>query len=252
MPTSFGALCTDFYVNHTLSLKMDLPDERETVLHLFDRVRKSEPAMDRFRRYEDELSLESSRRDPEYKWLALRRTSVRTGHVNPQSLDAANTYHKLIMQLAPYHLSLSPLDIDHHEVLFGFDLECKQDHDEVVFESLLADSPLGNMAKLSSQGQSKVLDAQPSFGFSLDKSGDRQVYFEVKTRQKSRRGRSSRYSDEPISIFLTLRQYGPVNDVEQLQSVYDELAQHCEQLAGDHLIPDLLTPIARYITTGSA
>ena len=59
MVNSIGALCTDFYVNQKLGLKMDLPTARETVLDMFDRVRKSVPSMDRFRRYEGELSLES-------------------------------------------------------------------------------------------------------------------------------------------------------------------------------------------------
>ena len=38
--TTFVALCSDFYVNQKLALKMDLPSERETILHFFDRVRK--------------------------------------------------------------------------------------------------------------------------------------------------------------------------------------------------------------------
>ena len=78
MATSFGALSTDFHITHKLSLKMDLPDDRETILHLFDQVRKAEPGMRRFRRYDGELLLESSRREAEYRWMALRRTSVRS------------------------------------------------------------------------------------------------------------------------------------------------------------------------------
>ena len=38
MATSFGALCTDFYINQKVGLKMDLPADRETILHLFDRT----------------------------------------------------------------------------------------------------------------------------------------------------------------------------------------------------------------------
>ena len=108
MATSFGALCTDFYINQKLSLKMDLPGDRETVLHLFDGVRKAMPGMDRFRRYDGELALESARRDAEYRWLALRRTSVRTGHVNPQTMAEAYRFHRLILEVVPYHLTISP------------------------------------------------------------------------------------------------------------------------------------------------
>ena len=59
MTTSYGALCTDFYINQKLALKMDLPTERETLLHFFDQVRETHPGMTRFRRYDGELSLES-------------------------------------------------------------------------------------------------------------------------------------------------------------------------------------------------
>ena len=58
--TSLGALCTDFYVNQKLALKLDLPSARETVLDMFDRIRKELPNMDRFRRYDGELALESA------------------------------------------------------------------------------------------------------------------------------------------------------------------------------------------------
>ena len=39
MTTSYGALCSDFYINQKFALKMDLPTARETVLDLFDRIR---------------------------------------------------------------------------------------------------------------------------------------------------------------------------------------------------------------------
>ena len=112
MDTSFGALCTDFYINQKLALKMDLPGDRETILHLFDRIKRAHPSMDRFHRYEGELTLESSRREAEYRWIGLRRTSIRTAHVNPQSMDEAYKFHRLVLSEAPYHLTISPLDVD--------------------------------------------------------------------------------------------------------------------------------------------
>ena len=162
MATSFGALCTDFYVNLKLSLKMDLPSDRETILHLFDRVRRSVPSMDRLRRYDGELALESSRRDSEYRWLALRQTSIRMGHVNPPSMDAAIKTHTMLLQTAPYHLTISPLDVDCLELLFGFDLECSSDQDEVVYQALYGDSPLSELIKVPG---ANIMDVQPSFAY---------------------------------------------------------------------------------------
>jgi hypothetical protein len=246
MPTSFGALCSDFYINQKLALKMDLPSERETILHFFDRMRKSLPTMDRFKRYDGELALESARKDSTYHWLALRRNSIRTGHVNPSSIDSAIDYHRLILEVAPYHLTISPLDVDYLEVMYGFDLECKQNHDAVIFNALFADSPLG---RLMPEDDKRVLDVQPVFGSSLTDEGDVQAYFEVKSRPKSRRGSSKRYAGEPISLFLSVRKYGPVDDLKHLTRLVGELNAHCEELATEKLVPDLLNPIARAITS---
>lgn len=250
MATSFGALCRDFYVNQKLALKMDLPSERETILHMFEQIRKVMPRMTRFRRYEGELALESSRRDADYQWLALRRSSVRTGFVNPESMADAMKLHRLILETAPFNLSISPLDIDHLELLYGFDLECRANHDSVVFDALFGETPLGHLFHDTSNKQ--VLDVQPIFGMSLTDSGDTQAYFEVKTRTKTRRGGSGRYRHEPISILVTLRKYGPVEKIEDLPVYLETLGHHADVLARDRLVPDLLTPIARQITSSSA
>ena len=248
MGTSFGALCDDFYINQKLALRMDLPSERETLLHLFDAVRRVYPSMDKFRRYDDEYALESSRKDSEYRWLALRRNSVRTGHVNPQSMEDGLDFHQMVLDFCPHHLTISPLDVDYLELLFGFDLECKADHDEVVYEALMGDSPLGDLLRID---DAKVLDVQPIFGMQLSRSGDCQAYFEVKTRTKSRRGSAKQYRNEPISVFLTLRKYGPVGDINELQTIGRELMQRTEALASERLVPTLLTPIARQVQASS-
>ena len=249
MATSFGAICTDFYINTKLSLKMDLSGDRETILHLFDRVTRSYPAMDHFHRYQQELILESSRREHEYRWCSLHRTSVRTGHVNPKSLKDAYKYHQFVLEIAPSFLSISPLDVDYLEVLFCFDLECRGNHDEVVYEALLAHSPLANLLKIP---DAKMLDVQPVFGVSLSKGGDLQGFFEIKTRTRSRKGGSSRYADEPLSVFVTVRKYGPIRQVEELVKMFDLLSSHGEKLVEDYAVPNLVLPIARQITSSNA
>lgn len=245
MTTSFGALCTDFYVNHKLAVKMDLPSDRETILHLFDRIRADHPSMKRFRRFSDELSLESSRRDGAYRWIALRRNSVRTGHVNPQSLDEAYELHRLVLKLAPYNLSISPLDVEYQELMFGFDLEAKANQNEIVFDALFADSPVGSL--LEGSGGTPT-DIQPIFGFSLTERGDLQAFFEVKTSTSQAQIRAGKFRTEPLSIFLTLRKSGPIDDPEDLLTNFELLRRHGEQLASERLVPDLLTPISRAIS----
>jgi len=248
MATSFGALCNDFYINMKVSLKMDLPSDRETILHLFDRVRKSVPDMSNFRRYDGELALESTRREAEYQWLALRQNSIRSGHVNPESMAEGYKLHELILDIAPYHLTISPLDVDYFELLFGFDLECKGNHDQVVADALFTDTPLSPLVHLP---DGKLVDVQPVFGYSLTDNGDRQCHIEVKTRRRGRRGASGKYRNEPISIFLTLRQYGPFDKIEDFKPAFENLASQADGIAVDTVVPHVLTPIARHITSSS-
>ncbi|QQE09918.1 hypothetical protein JD969_10340 [Planctomycetota bacterium] len=247
MATSFGALCTDFYINQKLAMKLDLPRDRETVLHFFDRMKRSLPEMKKFRRYEGELALESARLDARYKWLALCKNHIRAGQVNPETMKEAQEYHKLIMELSPHFLTLSPLDIDYLEVLFGFDMECDRNHDDVIYEALFGGSPL---AELLDGEQGKVMDVQPAIGGTLNARGDLQVYYEVKSRQKSRRGSSKAFRDQPLSVFLTMRKYGPVEDIRDLGKVFGELCGYAEQLAMDKLVPHILQPISQHIMSG--
>lgn len=248
MATSFGALCTDFYINQRLVLKMDLPSARETVLDLFDRIRKERPSMDRFRRYDGELALESSPQDGTYDWFALRQTSVRSGAVNPESLNTAYQLHRLILEVTPYFLSVSPLDVDYLELMFGFDLEAKGNHDEIVFDALIGETSLG---KLVDTTRAMPLDIQPFFTFALDEERRIQVNFEVKTRTSERELDEEKFEDEPISVFLGLRQLGPVKHIDDLPKAFETLSSTAEQLAADKVVPLLIEPISRVIRSRS-
>ena len=244
MTTSFGALCTDFYVNQKISVKMDLPADRETILHMFDRIRAEHPSMRRFRRYSDELSLESTRRDGAYRWVALRRNSMRSGQVNPESLEEAYDLHRLILRTSPYHLSISPLDVEYQELLWGFDLECKGNHHEIIYEALLAESP---QAALLDHPGAKPLDVQPMIGLALE---DRlQAFFEVKAATTASQVRAGRFRTEPISVFLTMRRVGPIDKIEDLLEQFDLMRRKGEELVANKVVPDLLAPISRAITS---
>lgn len=244
MTTSYGALCTDFYINQKVALKMDLPSNRETVLDMFDRIRKEIPAMDRFRRYDAELALESPEHASQYSWMALRRTSIRSGWVNPDSFEQAYRLHRLILDVAPFFLSISPLDVEFVELVFGFDLQAERNRNEVVFDALLGESPI---AKLVELGQEPVLEAQPFVGFALNEKCDLQAFIEIKTRTRASEVASSRFDDEPISVYLTVRQYGPLRAIDELKKLFGTLTKHAERLAEERVVPNVVTPIREMI-----
>ncbi len=248
MTTSYGALCSDFYINQRLALKLDLPSKRETVLDLFDRLRKTRPSMNKFRRYEGELALESSPSDGAYDWVSLRRTSLRSGAVNPESLESSYELHSTILEVAPYYLSISPLDVDYVELMYGFDLEAKGNHDEIVFDAFFADSGFG--AILDTDHDSPT-DVQPFVGFTLDDEHRTQDNIEIKTRTSARQVTEEKFDDDPISLYLSVRRAGPIDRITDLPRVFKTLAQQLEELAADKLIPHVLNPVTRAISSRS-
>jgi hypothetical protein len=148
MAVPFASFCDDFYVNMRLGSQLSLPHSRETVLHYFERVQKEFPEMSRFRKAENgDLSIEEDRTGSSYRWLTLESKRVASGHVNPTSVTDALKIHQLQLQLAPFHLGISPIEIDYLDVLFGFDLAFTGNHDEIVTESLLGDSPLACLSE---------------------------------------------------------------------------------------------------------
>jgi hypothetical protein len=248
MPTSYRALCDDFYINQRVNLKMDLPMRRDTVLAMFDRVRREHPWMDRFRRYQNELALECSTHQPSQQWLALRKSSVRSGSVNPETPADAYRLHRLVLELAPYFLDIPPLDIDHLELLYGFDLLASGNHDAIVFAALMGNTPLAALADLRG---GVPIDCQPLIGVGLDDSCDLQAHFEVKTRTSARQVSTGEFREEPLSVYLTIRKYGPVTEIKDLPGVMSMLMEQGEELLASRVVPNLLVPIREAIASGN-
>ena len=236
--STFTAFCSDFYVNQKLALKLDLPERRETVLDLFDRVRRTFPRLSTFQRYDGEVALESDSSEREWQWVALRQTTIRSGHVNPATLADSYNFHKALLEVAPYFLSISPLDVDMLEVVFGFDFETEHDRDEVVFDALLEGTRLAGLVDRDTE---LIADAQPSLAISLGGRGELQAAFEVRTRPRvpvaGERG------GDPISVFLTVRRFGPLASLDELKSAFGAVVCHAEILAENRVIPHVVVPI---------
>jgi hypothetical protein len=274
MRSEYSAYATDFYINQRLNLKMDLSMRRDTVLSFFDRVRRDIPEMDRFKRYTDELALESrpaadtgasashgigsgggsGGASGAQQWVAVRKTSIRSGSVNPDSSEAGYRLHRLALESAPYYLDISPLDIDHLEVLYGFDMMASGNHDGIVFNALHSGSPLASLVdglQTKSEHNLRLVDCQPLIGLSLSDDSELQAHFEVKTRSGNRQGRGGGdFREDPISVYLIVRKYGPFEKVKDLETVFDQLTAKGEELLDSVVLPRLLGPIRDAIVTG--
>jgi hypothetical protein len=241
MSNPYSSFCEDFYVNMRLGSQLNMPHQRETLLSFFERVQKEFPSMTRFRKNENgELNLEEDRSGHHYRWVSLEAKRLTAGHVNPPSVADALRLHQFLLELAPYHLGVSGVEIDYLDVLFGFDLSFSGNHDEIIAESLLSDSPLNC---LTEEFGAKAVDFQPTVTVALSDDCRLQARIDIVTRTNSYQVRTGDYSDDVISVYLILRRYWGDRPREPLDKLLSELAERAEQLCDRHVLPKVIRPI---------
>ena len=251
MNDGLGAVCDEFYVSCRLFLKLEMKLERETVLHFFDRIRKEYPRLTKLRRrdgdclvLEEEPDEHGSRR-----WLRLDSGSLRFGHFAPHDTDEVRRFGALILTQAPYHLSFSDIDFDHLEVIHGFDLEYRGNHDLLVAETLLGEHAASGF--LFGDETAHIIDAQPYFGIAMSPECDLQAYVEVKSRTTTFEVRNGAFENEPMSVFLTTRKYWGVENPPSLVEAMGTLFDMAEELTTEKVVPNFVNPLAAAIASRS-
>jgi hypothetical protein len=204
--------------------------------------------MTRFRRNDGEISLEEDRDRDGYRWLSLESKRLSAGHVNPASIAHAVGFHQLVLEMAPHHLGISPLEVDYVDVLFGFDLAFSGNHDEIVSESLLADSPL---SCLSEESGAKAIDFQPSVTVALSEDCRLQARIDVITRTNSYQVRTGEFTDDTISVYMVVRRYWGDRPKTSFEKMLLELAERCEAMCDKYVIPRVLRPMSQAIGSRS-
>jgi hypothetical protein len=251
MSQTFDAVCDDFYVSSRLFLKLEHPLERETVLNFLDRIRKDFPSLTKLRRrHRDSLILEEDSAPGEpRRWVRLEPGSLRYGHFGAHDGSSAREMGEVILEHAPYYLTFSELDFDHLDLVYGFDLEYRGNHDQMVAETFYADHPLGGFALGPEAVQ--AIDQQPYLGIALSADCDLQAYIEVKSRTTTFEVRSGEFDKQPISVFLTVRKYWGVAESGTLAETQRMLLETADDLAVNRVIPIVVAPLAHAIASRS-
>jgi hypothetical protein len=249
MYNPFSAFCDDFYVNMRLSTQLNLPHARETVLHFFERLQKEFPALTRFRKHENgDLCLEENRDSESYRWATLESRRLLAGHVNPPSVEEAMKIHTLLLQLAQFDLGISPLEVDYLDVLFGFDLSFRGNHDEVVAESLMQQSPL---TALLEESGAKAVDIQPTVTVALSEDCRLQARIDIITRTNSYQVRTGDYNNDVISVYLVLRRYCGDRPRDPMEQIFAGLVEKAQTLCDSYIVPKVLRPLSSAIASRS-
>ena len=242
----YSSLCDDFYVNMNLGTEMELPANRETVLHFFERVQKTYPTMRNFYcRERGDFVLEEDKDRGNYRWCTIEPRRVCSGQVNPESIEGAIEQHKLVLELAPYMLSVSPLDCEALDLLFGFDFTYRGNHNQLVTEALGVGPA---MERLTERPGSTVINNEPSVTIALDEDCRMQFRLSVETRTNAYQVRTGEFPEEQLSVYVTARQYGSLSPEKTFVETLGQLGEICNEMIENHVIDNVLGPLARTIS----
>jgi hypothetical protein len=241
----YNSIADDYYVNVTLHTEMELPQTRETVLHLFEQVRKQYPTMRNFyTRDKGEFVLEEDKDRGHYRWSTIEHRRVSSGYVNPQSVEEALEQHRLIMELIPYDLSISPLDCESLNVMYGFDFAYRGNHSELIAEAL---GMTPAFEKITQVRGGQLLGADPSIQFALDEDCRLQCRLSVEARTSAYHVRTKEFPEEQISVYFTVRRYGALEAGETFVSAMKKLADVCQEMIEGYVVDNVLRPLQQTI-----
>lgn len=240
--TPYSSLSDDFGIYTYVNTKMDLPTRRETVLHFFDSLQKSFPQLTDFDcRETGEFVLEEDRELGSYRWANLESRRMAAGYVNPVSMEAVDTYLSRILELAPYHLDFSLLDVEAMDVLFNFDFTFSGNHDEVVAEALGLNTTLEQLMQIPG---ARVINYEPSLMLALDENCRLQCRMSIETRTNAYQIRTGQFPEAPISVYFTVRQYWGRQPFKTLHEAYAHQRRVCQDIVDNHIVPSIVKPLA--------
>jgi hypothetical protein len=241
----YTQFCDDFYINMNLTTEMDLPNGRETVLHYFERLQKKYPTMRKFYcRERRDFVLEEDKERGSYRWATVEGRRLCSGHVNPPSIEAALEQHRLVLELAPFMLSLSPLDCESMDLLFAFDFTYRGNHNEIITEALGLNPA---MERVLEAPRATVMNYEPSVTLALDEECRTQLRLSVETRTSAFHVRTGEFPEEQLSVYVTARQYGSLPPETTYVQAMDRLYNTASDIVDTYVVDQVLQPLARAI-----
>jgi hypothetical protein len=224
---------------------MELKNSRETVLHFFEQVQKRYPTMRNFyARDRGEYVLEEDKEKGNYRWVTVENKRICSGHVNCDSLEAALEQHELVLELSPYTLSLSPLDCESLNLMYGFDFTYRGNHNQLVAEALGVTPAFESLLNIRN---ASAIAYEPAIQIALDENCRVQCRLSIETRTSAYHVRTGDFPEEQLSVYVTARQFGSLNAGESYVDVMRRLDTICQDVVDEYVLEQVLRPLQQTI-----
>jgi hypothetical protein len=248
---SYRSLCDDFYLDMHINTRLDLPNQRDTILAFFERIQKQFPLMSHFYRCDNNTyCLEEEHNTGQQHWVTLEINRVGSGVVNPSSFEEAYQQDRLVLELVPYMLNISFLDVDSLDITFAMDFDYAGSHDEVIIEALLGSSAFSCFSEMPS---ARPIAFSPSIVVALseDECTQARISIESKTSPDFIWGYESRGKkgncDDAISLLFTVRQYQQSGVKFDMLKSFEYQCRIAEELMAEKIGPNFVLPLTETI-----
>ncbi len=243
--SKYGEYSDEFYVNMNLNTEMELPTSRDTLLHFFEQLQKRYPTMRNFySREKGEYVLEEDKDSGNYRWATVESKKICSGFVNPPTLQETTEQQNLVLDSIPYTLSVSPLDCESLNYMFGFDFIYRGNHHNILMEAL---GTVPAFDKILDYPGARLVANEPSIHFALDENCRTQCRISVESRTSAYHIRTGEFPEEQISVYLTVRRYGSLESGETYVETLNELRRHAIEIMDSYVIENVLLPLQQTI-----
>jgi hypothetical protein len=246
MKNPFGAFCDGLFLDMCVTTQMKLPRQRETVLAFFEQIQKRFPTLHQFsRREQGELILEEEIEGRRFRWVAMESQRLSAGCADPDDFAQAYELQQEVIEIMPYMLGISPLDVESLDVTFTMDFDYQGNHDEVIAEALLGNSSLSSFFEIPG---AKVVSCCPTMIAALTPDGTLQTRIAMESRSGLLDRNDKNKIEEPISLYFTVRRY-PSGRAEWTNTeAYQQQCRIAEHLMFERIIPHFARPLSNAIS----
>jgi hypothetical protein len=192
-----------------------------------------------------EYCLEEERDGERFRWVTLELDRIGSTCANPTRLQDAYELHKLVLELAPYMLGVSHLDMTSLDVTFTMDFDYQGNHDEVVAEALFGATAFTSLLDLP---HATPIGFSPNVIVALDEDCRTQARIAVEPRTSVYEVRNERYKgDEAISLYFTVRRYPDPRGKFDAMASFRQQCRIAEDIMVERIIPYFAKPLINAI-----
>lgn len=246
MSQAYSKVADDFFVEMHLNTEMELPSNRDTLLHYFEQLQKRFPSMRNFyNRARTDYVLEEEKDEGTYSWASVEPHRIGSGHVNPKCLDTIFEHQRIVLESVPHLLSVSPLDCESLTVTFSFQFDYEGNHNDLLAEAIGV--PAGLEGIIDSVGRSRMVAFDPSLRIALSEDCRTQARIHFNNPTTAYHVRTGEFPEPTLGVCLTVLRYGSLAKNETYVSRFNDLVAHGNEILNKQIMEQVLLPLQHAI-----